>query len=217
MKNFPSRILLYVLFLGMALLSACIDPRYNDNPSQQITTERVGCLVATDFFSVYVTVHVQPFDENPDQRITRDLFRPYCHNIPKPGKVFFTADLVDNGLKTTPIAIEIVEQEFAGGDNSQTENFQDIRTLSSISPKIYSKGVIQTDFEVDKNGYYAIYLIRYGNNAAAEADRLRIPLNVGVGSGARPLMRGILTIVAIVSGLALIQFVAFRYLRNRKT
>ncbi|HLF96110.1 MAG TPA: hypothetical protein VI457_03120 [Methylococcaceae bacterium] len=212
MKAFQSPLLLSVLLVCMALTTACTG--HNDNPSQQITTERVGCPVATDFFAVYFTVHVQPSDESPDARVTRELFRPYCHDLPKPGKVFFTADLVGNELKATPIGIEVVEEEFAGGNESQSGNVKDVRTLSEVTPKRYSKGVIQTAFDLDKNGYYAIYLIRAGKGAGSEPERLRIPLNVGVTSGGKLLMTRIVTIFVITSGLALIGFVVFRYGRR---
>lgn len=207
MNAFHSKWLLSVLWVCAALTTACSG--HNDNPSQQITTERVGCPVATDFFSVYFTVHVQPADESPDAKVSRELFRPYCHDLPKPGKVFFTADLVGDELKTTPIGIEVVEEEIAGGNEGQSGNTKDARTLAEVAPKRYSKGVIQTAFDLDKNGYYAVYLIRAGKDAAAEPERLRIPLHVGAGSGGK-LMTGIVTLIAIAAGLALIGFVVFR-------
>ena len=211
MKALQSKLLLSVLLVCMALTTACTG--YNDNPSQQITTERVGCPVATDFFSVYFTVHVQPSDESPDARVTRELFRPYCHDLPQPGKVFFTADLVGEELKTTPIGIEVVEEESAGSNESPSGNVKDARTLAKVAPKRYSKGVIQTAFDLDKNGYYAVYLIRAGKDAAAEPERLRIPLHVGAASGGK-LMSRIVTLFVIAAGLALIGFAAIRARRR---
>ena len=216
MKVFQLELLLYPLLVCTALMTACTSPGYNNNPSQQITNARVGCLAATDFFAVYFSVHLQPSSENQNARITKELFRSYCKDIPTPGKVFFTADLVGSELRRIPIGIRIVEQEFTGGDESHTENFKDLRTISEVLATPYQKGVVESHFELNKNGYYAIYLIRGGEDAVSEEDKLRIPLNVGVDSGAKLLMTRIITIFGIASGLALIGFVAFRYMRRRK-
>ena len=216
MKLLQPEFRLYALLVCTALMTACTSPGYNDNPSQQITNARVGCLAATDFFAVYFSVHLQPSNENHNARITKELFRSYCKDIPTPGKVFFTADLVGSELRRIPIGIRIVEQDFTGGDESHTENLKDLRTISEVLPKIYSKGVIESHFELNKIGYYAIYLIRGGQDAASEEDKLRIPLNVGIDFGVKLLMTRIVTIVSIASGLALIGFVAFRYMRRRK-
>lgn len=216
MKVFQSALLLYALLVCTALMTACTNPGYNDNPSQQITTARVGCPATTDFFSVYFNVHLQPSNENQDARITKELFRSYCEDIPTPGKVFFTVDMVGDELKKTPIGIRIVEQEFTGGDENNTENFKDIHTIAEVPAKAYSKGVIETQFDINENGAYAIYLIRGGADAVSEQDRLRIPLNVGVDASKQRLIKRIATMFGIASGLVLTGFMAFRYMRKRK-
>jgi len=215
MNVFRPALRLYALLVCTALMAACTSPGYNHNPSQQMTNARVGCLATTDFFAVYFSVHLQPANENQDARITKELFRAYCKDLPTPGKVFFTADLVGSELRNRPIGIRIVEQG-AGDDESHAENLEDLHTISEVLPKTYSKGVIESQFELRKNGYYAIYLIRGGDEAVSEEDTLRIPLKVGVDSGVNLLMTRIVSLFAIASGLALIGFVAFRYIRRRK-
>jgi hypothetical protein len=203
----------YALLIYTALMTACTSPGYNNNPSQQMTDARVGCLAATDFFAVYFSVHLQPINENQDARIKKTLFRSYCNEIPTPGTVFFTADLVGSELRNIPIGIWIVEQE-SGDDDSYAESLKDRHILSEIAPKTYSNGVIESHFELNKGGYYAIYLVKGGTDAFSEGDTLRIPLNVGADSGAKRLMARIVTLFGIASGLALIGFVAFRYKRK---
>jgi hypothetical protein len=215
MKVFRPELRTYALSVCTAMMAACTSPGYNDNPSQQITTARVGCPAATEFFAVYFSVRVQPLEENRDTRVTRDLFRSYCKEIPAPGKVFFTADLVGPELRKTPIGIRIVDEGAAGDHESEAENAGGLHTISEVLPKTYSKGVIESDFEVGRNGHYAIYLIRGGAEAVAEADTLRIPLNVGVESGTKRFISRSITLLGIASGLALIGFVAFRYVRRR--
>ncbi len=217
MNAFQLASLLYALLLCMALMTACSNPGYNNNPSQQITNAGVGCLAATEFFAVYFSVHTEPSNENPTARITKELFRSYCNDIPTPGTVFFTADLVGRELRRVPIGIRIVEQELTGYDETRAENFKDLRTLLDMPPKRYSKGVVESAFDVNKNGYYAIYLNRGGDDAVAVQDNLRIPLYVGVGSVLTRLTIRIVTLFGIALGLALIGLVALRYRRGRKT
>ena len=115
-----------------------------------------------------------------------------------------------------PIGIRIVEQEFTGGDESDAENFKDLRTISEVLAKTYSKGVIESHFDLDTNGYYAIYLIKGGAGAVPHQDTLRIPLNVGADSGVERLTTRIASLFGIASGLALIGFAASRFRRRRK-
>jgi hypothetical protein len=214
MNVFQPRSLFHAVLVCTALVTACTNPGYNDNPSQQITHDRAGCPVATEFFAVHFSVRVQPSNENQDARITRELFRPYCSYIPTPGKVFFTADLVGGELRTIPIGIRVVEQGLAGEDESHADNFKDLRTISEVLAKTYSNGVIESHFDVNRNGYYAIYLIKGGEGSVLEKDQLKIPLNVGVNPYLKRLTR-IVTLLGIASGIALIAFVAFQYRRRR--
>ena len=195
----------------MAFLSSCSNPGYNDNPSQQITNARIGCLAATDFFSVYFSVHVQPAHVGPDAGITRDMFRSYCEEIPVPGKVFLTVDLVGPELRRIPLGIRIVEPD--SGDGSLIENGTGARTIAEVPARTYSSGIIESQFQLEKNGSYAVFLTRAGSDAITAGDTLKIPLHVGVGTAAG-LWR---TRLVALFGLALITFLAFRYWRRRES
>ena len=196
-----------------ALITACTSPGYNNNPSQQNTNGTVGCLAATDFFAVYFSVHVQPSDASPDARISKERFRAYCNDIPIPGKVFFTADLVGNDLRRTPVGIRVVEQALDENE-PHAESSKELRAISEVPAKTYANGVIESQFELDKSGSYAIYLTR--GEAFSDGDQLRIPINVGADANAKPLMTRFVTLFGTASALALIGFVAFRCVRRRK-
>jgi hypothetical protein len=204
------------LLLSALLLTACSSPGYNDNPSQVITKATVGCLVATDFFAVYFSAYIKPEGDNVKMTVKdkKALFRSYCKDIPTTGTAFFTADLVGSELREMPIGIRIVEQELTGGDENKAENYKDIRTLSEIPAKLYPRGVVEAQAELDKNGYYAIYLM-IGGEAVSDEDKLRIPLHVGVDPDTKPLWTRIGIIAGITLGFALIGFVAFRFMRRR--
>lgn len=216
MKVFQSASPRFALSVCTLLLSACTNPGYNDNPSQQITRTWVGCPVVTDFFGVYFSVRVQPLTPAPDAKVTKEMFRAYCHDIPMAGRVYFTADVTDAVLNHKPIGIQVVEQEFLGGDESRDENFRELRTLAEVPSQVYPRGVIETQFDLDKDGRYAVLLTRGAANAGSPKDKLRIPLNVGADSGATPVAANLVTLAGIVLGTALAGFTAFRFRQRRK-
>ncbi len=205
------------LLLAALGITACSNPGYNDNPSQQMTKATVGCLVATDFFAVYFSAYVKPPGDNAKLSATdkKAMFRSYCKDIPTTGMGYFTADVVGDELRQTPIGIRVVEQEFTGGDESKAENYKDIRTISETPAKLYPRGAVEAQAQLDKDGYYAIYLLVGGEEALSDEDKLRIPLHVGVDPDAKPLGTRIAVIVGITLGFSLIGFVAFRFMRRR--
>lgn len=205
-----------LLLINALLLTACTSPGYNDNPSQVMTKATVGCLVANDFYAVYFSAYIKPAGDTKATaaKDKKALFRSYCKDMPTSGTAFFTADLVGSELREMPIGIRIVEQELTGGDETKAENYKDLRTLSEIPAKLYPRGVVEAQAELDKNGYYAIYLM-IGGEAVSDEDRLRIPLHIGVDPDAKPLWTRIGIIAGITLGFALIGFVAFRFMRRR--
>jgi hypothetical protein len=212
MSKLPSITTITLTILSSLLLSAC-QTGYNDNPSQQMTKATVGCLVANDFYAVYFSAYIKPSGTDLDKD-RKKLFKSYCKDIPTPGTAFFTADLVDRDIRTMPIAISIVEQELTGNDDSKAENFKTIRSIAEIPAKQYSRGVVEAQAELPKEGYYALYLT-IGEEAVSEEDKLRIPLHVGVDPEAKPVWERASLGLAVTTGFALIGFVAFRFMRRR--
>jgi hypothetical protein len=204
----------FALWVCPVLLTACGSPGYNENPSQQMAEAKLGCLAATDFFAIYFRVYVQNTQEASAARIKKPLYRTYCEDIPTPGTVFFTADLVGDALRRTPIGIRVVEQT-SGGDESQHVRSHGLRPLLEIPPQAHPNGVIETRIELAKNGHYAIHLIRGGNDAAAEAGKLIIPLHVGAVSGITPLATRLLPLFGIAAA-GVLGYWAVRSRRRRK-
>ena len=216
MKSPYSALRLFLL-INTLLLTACNSPGDNDNPSQVMTKATVGCLVATDFYAVYFSAYVKPPVDNVSMsaKDKKALFRSYCKDIPTTGMGYFTADVVGEELRQTPIGIRVVEQEFTGGDESKAENFKDIRTIAEIPAKLYPRGAVEAQAQLEKNGYYAIYLMVGGEEALSDEDKLRIPLHVGVDPDAKPIGTYMAMGIGSILGLALIGFVAFRFMRRR--
>jgi hypothetical protein len=196
------------------LLAGCTSPGYNDNPSQQMTTGRVGCLAATEFFAVYFNVHVQPATDSTSPRLVKEVFRSYCEDIPIPGRVFFTADLATPDLKRMPIGIQVLEQQFDGYDSRLNKAHRTARTIAEFPDTVYTKGVIELQFELDAPGRYAVYLKRGGKEAVTDYDKLRIPLNVATSTGTAPVISRAGVLIGVASLLAAV--VVLGYLRGRK-
>lgn len=167
-----------LLWMAFTLLLVACSRGERAAPQQFPYKASVGCLAVNDFYAVYFSVYVKP--TNPDDEITRkELFTPYCSEIPRTGEAYLTADLIDEDLRQTPIAVKIVEQELIGDDPGLPENFKDIRTIEQTPAQIFDKGVVTATATLDKNGFYAMYLLIGGEDAIMEEDKLRIPLIVG--------------------------------------
>lgn len=134
-------------------------------------------LITNDFYATYFSVYIEP--EDIENETDNGVFKPFCQAISRTGTAFFTADLVDEDLREIPIGIRLVEQELIGEDEYLAQSFKDIRTLSEVRPKLYPQGTIEMQAELDKKGYYALYLDIGGEDVLFEDDRLRIPLHVG--------------------------------------
>lgn len=209
MKSLPP-ILLFLLFGCAVLLTACTSPGYNDNPSQIPIKAKAGCRFANDFYAAYFSVYIKPAGDVKSKEFDDRyaLYRPYCTDIPTVGTAFFTAELTGSDIRQIPIGIRVVEQEYTGGGESDAENFKDIRVVSDVPAKLYPRGVVEIDAELDKNGYYAFYLMIEGE------DRLRIPLRVGVDPDAAPVVSRIAVSIGGALGFALLGFVVYRYTRR---
>lgn len=173
MKSSCITLLYLPIFISMSLLTAC----EKSGPVQHHYSTSIGCLITNDFYATYFSVYIEP--EDIENETDNGVFKPFCQAISRTGTAFFTADLVDEDLREIPIGIRLVEQELIGEDEYLAQSFKDIRTLSEVRPKLYPQGTIEMQAELDKKGYYALYLDIGGEDVLFEDDRLRIPLHVG--------------------------------------
>lgn len=203
MMKLPSpKKLLPILFVSFFLLLAC-SPKDKTAPVQFDYVETVGCLVTNDFYAVYFSAYLKP-EGNLAETTGKErdkLLRSYCKNIPEPGVIYFTADLVDDDVRETPVSVRLVEQELIGDDERVAENFRDIRTISEVQSKMYPQGIVETQADLEKNGYYALYLLIGDGKVIAEEDILKIPFVVGVDPDAVSLWHRMLGILGVILGV----------------
>lgn len=167
MKN---KLILSALFT--VTLSGCDMSEKLGTPPQIADVNSVGCLVANDFYAVHFSAYLKPKQGNDRNA----LLTPYCQELPDIGKAFFAADLIDRDIRQTPIGIRIVEIEKIG---DKPEDFKELRELNQVEPKIYSKGVVEAQADLDKKGDYALILLIGGEEAISNEDKLKITFHVG--------------------------------------
>lgn len=160
--------------ISSLLLTGCNNDQLG-TPPQIADINSVGCLVANDFYAVHFSAYLKP--TTPLEGNDREaLLKPYCQDLPSIGKAFFAADLIDRDIRKTPISIRIIEIEKTG---DKPTNFKEVRILSEIPPKIYSKGVVEAQADLDKLGDYSLILAIGGDEAISEEDKLNINFHVG--------------------------------------
>jgi len=165
----------------------------------------LDCIIANDFYAVHFSAYIQPGkdDHNADPKAA---FVPYCQKLPRAGKMFFTADLIDRDIRTTPIGIRLVEVEKT--EKPAPDDIREIRTVAEIPSKLYPRGAVEAQAEIDKNGDYVLFLLI--NEAVEEDDKFRIPLEVGVDPNAISLQTIVITAIAVLL-LAVLVFLVYFY------
>jgi hypothetical protein len=218
-KNAPYSACIRFFLLSIALIvTGCNKESENTQSPQIADKDSVGCLVTNDFYAVHFSAYLKPTGDlkNADRAA---LLRPYCQELPGAGQAFFSADLIDNDVRETPIGIRVVELEKIADSKEKSEQFKEIRTLAEIPAKIYAKGVVEAQANLDKNGDYAMILIIGGEDAISEDDRLKIPFHVG-GNPYNPYGWPKETLMAVASGVGFIVlgaiYLIYRLVKRRR-
>ncbi|MCQ8104474.1 hypothetical protein NP590_10200 [Methylomonas sp. SURF-2] len=155
----------------------------------------LDCIIANDFYAVHFSAYLQP-DSKELKPENKAAFVPFCQKIPRAGKMFFTADLIDRDIRTTPIGIRLVEVEKTG--QKFPDDIREIRTIIELPAKLYPRGAVEARAEVDKNGDYVMYFLI--GEAVEEDDKFRVPLEVGVDPDGQP----IILVIGFVIGLVVL-------------
>lgn len=192
------------------LLSGCDKLGFSNKQSNALGNRPdLDCIIANDFYAVHFSAYLQPSrdDNNADPKAA---FVPFCQKIPRAGKMFFTADLIDRDIRTTPIGIRLVEVEKTG--QKAPDDIREIRTVTEIPSKLYPKGAVEVQADVDKTGDYVLYLLI--GEAMEEDDKFRVALEVGVDPNGSQLP---LIAIGGVVALVLLVLVFLVYLHKRRS
>jgi len=197
------------LIFCLLLMTGCDKLGVNQNKSNALGNRPdLDCIIANDFYAVHFSTYLQPVKGEPPAD-PKAAFVPFCQKIPHSGKMFFTADLIDRDIRTIPIGIRLVEIEKTG--NPAPDDIREIRNVMEIPSKLYPRGAVEVQADIDKDGDYLLYLLI--NEAVEEDDKFRIPLEVGVDPNAIPLQT---IVLAVLAALLLLIMIFIIYLNKFK-
>jgi hypothetical protein len=91
----------------------------------------------------------------------------YCDEVPREGKTILVVDVTAGELRQTPIGLEVV----AAGDQGQS------RTILSVPPKIYERGIVDTEVTLDAGSDY-VTRVMVALGADKEPQLLSFPIRV---------------------------------------
>lgn len=171
----------------------------------------LDCIIANDFYAVHFSAYLQP---NKDDKTAdpKAAFVPYCQKIPRVGKLFFTADLIDRDIREIPIGIRLVEVEKTG--QPAPNDIRELRTVTQIDSRLYPRGAVEAQAEVDKTGDYVLYFLI--GDAIEEDDKFRVALEVGVDPNALSLAQVAVAATVLVL-LLVLGFLFYRFQARAKT
>ncbi|WP_150046041.1 hypothetical protein [Methylomonas rhizoryzae] len=168
----------------------------------------LDCIIANDFYAVHFSAYLQPGKEDLASG-NKAAFVPFCQQIPRTGKMFFTADLIDRDIRETPIGIRLVEVEKTG--QPAPDDVREVRTLVEIPAKLYPRGAVEAQAEIDRNGDYLLYFLI--GDAIEEDDKFKVPLQVGTGPAQIPWL--MITSLA-AAGLSIVGLLIWLVLRSKR-
>ncbi|MGY6275807.1 hypothetical protein [Methylomonas sp. MgM2] len=189
-------------------LSGCEQFGWGEKQSNALGNRpELDCIIANDFYAVHFSAYIQP--EKGESAKDKAAFVPFCQQIPRAGKMFFTADLIDRDIRTIPIGIRLVEVEKTG--QPFPDDIREIRTITEIPSKFYPRGAVEAQAEIDKKGDYVLYLLI--GDAVEEDDRFRVPLDVGVEpDGSMLPMFAVIGLAVLL--IAVLGFLIYRFKRK---
>lgn len=202
-NRLPSFSLSFLLICA-CLLSGCEQLGFGEKQSNALGNRpELDCIIANDFYAVHFSAYLQPGKDEIKSN-AKEAFVPYCQKIPHAGKMYFTADLFDRDIRTTPIGIRLVEVERTG--QKAPDDFREIRTISETPAKLYPRGAVEAQADIDKNGDYVLYFLI--GDAIEEDDKFRVPLEVGVDPNDNSMqwIAGIAAALAVMLGLGFLLY-----------
>jgi len=169
-------------------------------------TKSLDCMITTDFYIVHLTSYQQP---KPDGK-KRHTFKPFCKELPEHGPSHLALDFIDRDLRKMPIGMEVIELL----DNPDGEEMLDGKSIALITPQTYKTGVAQIQADFPKPGHYAL-IATVGDDMFA--DKIRIPLRVGIGSAFSIafLYPYLFFIFVALIAYGIYRFFIYRFIRNK--
>jgi hypothetical protein len=125
-----------------------------------------SCLKTSDFYSVHLTTHFAATiaDGKTDPKRKAAKYEPYCDQIPGPGQVFFTVDLMEKDARTLSVGLSFFKRTADG----------QLALVKALPPNLYPSGVLTLDVPIAERGKYVLKLA-FGE-AKTQDDIIEMPI-----------------------------------------
>ncbi len=165
-------------------------------------TKSLECMITTDFYIVHLTTYQAP---KPGSK-KRHTFKPFCQELPEHGPSHLAIDFIDRDLRQMPIGMEVFELV----ENPDGDEMIDGASIAKGLPQTYKTGVAQIQADFPKPGHYVL-VASVGDDMFA--DKIRIPLRVGIGSAFHisTLYPYIFFILAVGGAYGIYRFFIYRF------
>jgi hypothetical protein len=175
----------------LVLLAAGGCPVKTGPVGQADDTKKLACLIANDFYAVHLTAYQPPAGRSGGA--VDGGFRPYCQELPSAGRTYITLDLLDQDVRTTPLAVRVQSHPDEGQPS----------TISELPRRVYPAGVVEVVADLPRPGRYSVVL-QVGDSTAGE-DIITIPMTVASPYAlASVLPYALLALVVVAGGVALL-------------
>jgi hypothetical protein len=165
-------------------------------------------LITTDFYIVHLTAYQEP-KKDPNAK-KRHTFEPFCQVLPEDGSSFLALDFINRDLRQMPIGMSVIELI----ESPETGEMADGKIISEVAPTNYKTGVAQIQANFPKPGHYML-IATVGDDMFA--DKIRIPLRVGIGEEFKwsSFLPYIYLILVFLLAYGVYRFFVYRH--NKKT
>ncbi len=167
------------------------------------------CLITTDFYIVHLTAYQEP--KNLSKSKKRKKFEPFCQTLPNDGPSFLSIDFIDRDLRKMSIAMRVIEE----AEDPKSGEMVEVKAIADKPAQIYKNGVAQIQADFPKPGHYAL-IAMVGDDMFA--DKIRIPLRVGIGEAFSwgTFFPYIIFIITALLSYGIYRYFSSRYNRKNK-
>lgn len=127
------------------------------------------CLKVSDFYSARLTTYfLADSDDNAGGAITdMSKYDEYCDRVPGTGRAIFTVTLMEEDVRSQPVALSFFRYGADGG----------LQPLNALPSAPHPGGFVTLDAPVDHRGKYLLRLA-FGEGKSKE-DLIDMPISVG--------------------------------------
>lgn len=114
----------------------------------------------------------------------------YCEEVPRAGKTIVVVDVTEGELRQVPLSLEMMAA------NAQGQS----RTVLSLSPQVYQRGVVATEVTLDEG---SDYVARVVVDLGAEKGSQSLSFPIQVAAWYRAMIKSMLIVIGLLTVIAI--------------